>query len=185
MPELHGGGERALAARPRLRDSGGIRVQKALHALEVAQSGRDHQVMGGSALEEQPGGLDVSANAPEPAGPQRQIDRLEVGGGIAVLGAGAGAVEGMDVGAPIQQERDHLARRRRHRPVERRAPRAVAAAHELRLGVEECAHARCITDVGREVDRMIGIGGQGDGRGGRGALRAARRPLRDPGPGRR
>ena len=43
---------------------------------------------------------------------------------------------GMDVGAAIEQQLDRRVRRRQHRAMERRAALAIAALHELRLGVE-------------------------------------------------
>ena len=67
-------------------------------------------------------------------------------------------MQGMDVGAPIQQQPDDLAGRRGHRPVQRRAPRAIAAVHELRVGVEKRPHAREIAGGRRDVDRVIGRG---------------------------
>ena len=148
----------ALAAGPRGRDLLGIFVQDAPHAFDVAKSSRDYQVVGRPALDEQSGGRDVTADTPERAVPERQVDRLEAGGGIAAVGAGTGTVLGMDVRAAIQQQLDHLARRRGHRPVQWRARRAVDAVNQLRVGVEKLAHPLKIAGGRREVDRVIGCG---------------------------
>ena len=101
VSKLHGGRESVLARRPRLGDSRRICVQQAPHVLEIAERGRDHQIVGGSSQDQQAGRFDVTVNVPERAVPERQVDRLEIDSRITAVGTRAVAVEGMNVRAPI------------------------------------------------------------------------------------
>ena len=158
VSKLHGGRESVLARRPRLGDSRRICVQHAPHVLEVAERGRDHQIVGGPSQDQQAGRFDVAVNAPERAVPERQVDRLKIDGRITAVGTRAVAVKGMNVRAPIQQEGNDLTLRRRDRAVQRRAPRPIAQVNEPRIGVEECANLIDVTGGCRNVDRVIGVG---------------------------
>ncbi len=165
-----------LAGRPRGGDSVNIVVEKLEDSLPVSERGRDHEVVGRPSLDQQPRGLQVPANPPERSIPERQVDRLEIGGGVALLRARAGAVQRVDVGPQVKEQDDDVACRRGHRAVERRAPGSVAAFEKLRLSVEDLPDSLHVTDVGREVDRVV------DGRVGR--LRPAKSVaslLEDPG----
>ena len=66
----------------------------------------------------------------------------------------------VDVGATIEQEAGRLARRR-DRPVQRRAPRAIAQVDEPGLCGQKSAHAGDVAGGGRIVDRVIGRGWPG------------------------
>ena len=127
-----------LARRSSLGDSRRICVQNAPHVLEVAERGRDHQIVGGTSQDQQAGRFDVAVNVPERAVPEHQVDRLKIDGGISAVGTRAVAMKGMNVGAPIQQEGNDLTLRARRLAVQRRAPRPIAQVNEPRIGVEEC-----------------------------------------------
>ena len=108
-------------------------------------------------IKKQAGRLQVAADSPERTSPERQVDRLELGGGITAFGARPGAVQGMNVGASIEQKCDDFGRRCRNRPVQWRPAGTVGAMHQLRLGVQERTNQRCIPGGGRAMDRMVGV----------------------------
>ena len=83
------------------------------------------------------GGVDVAPDPPEGAGPQREVDRLEITGGMTALEAGTRPMPRVDVRAAIQQQADHLAGRCGDGAVQRSASRPVAEVHEIGVGVEE------------------------------------------------
>jgi hypothetical protein len=64
----------------------------------------------------------------------------------------------VNVGAPIEQQRDGLSRPSDNRAVQRRAPGAVAAVDECRVRIEQLAYACCVAEFGRDMDWMISVG---------------------------
>ena len=66
-------------------------------------------------------------------------------------------MDGMDVGAAIEEQRDNFSGPSDDRPVQRRASRAVAAVDECRVGIEELADALGIAGFSRQMNRMIGV----------------------------
>src|SRR5688572_13248910 len=98
MTEFDSGRQRTLAPGTRLANAARIFVQEGGHALEIAKRGSDREIVSGPALQQQPDGFDVGA-----AFPERNVDRLEISRRIACGIAGARAVQGMDVGAAIEQ----------------------------------------------------------------------------------
>ena len=123
----------------------------------MSPSRGDHQIVGGPSRQQQAGHLDVSANVPERAAPERGIEGLEVNGGIAEFITPAVAMEGMDISAPIQQKTYHLARTLRPpgamacSPHDRSTRRAAAPRREL-------THTNEVAGRRRDVDRVIAGG---------------------------
>ena len=66
-------------------------------------------------------------------------------------------MNGVDVRAPIEHQRDDVPRAPDHRAVKRQASHPVAVVHERRIGIEEGAHAPDVAGLCGEVDLMIGV----------------------------
>ncbi len=65
----------------------------------------------------------------------------------------------MNVGAAIEQQGDHIKRRRNHGAVERCPSLSVAAMHELRFSIEHASNRLSIVRVRGEVNGMDGLCG--------------------------
>ena len=65
-------------------------------------------------------------------------------------------MNGVHVGAAIEQKFYNARRSANHRAVQRRPARTVAEVHERRIGVDQRTNARDVTTLGRGVDGVIG-----------------------------
>jgi hypothetical protein len=62
----------------------------------------------------------------------------------------------MDVGAAIEQQRNHPACRMQDRPMQRRASGRVSSVHKCCVGIQKFADALDIVGLRSQMDRMIG-----------------------------
>jgi hypothetical protein len=96
-------------------------------------------------------------DAARPA-PDCEVDGLEIGWRVSARRSKAVAVDGMDVGAAIEEQLDDAWRAADHGTMQRRPAGAIAGADECRVDIEQRAHTSNVATLGSYVHRMIGAG---------------------------
>src|SRR5437773_7628473 len=138
MAEFDRRGQGAPAIRPRIADALAILIEQRCDSIEVTQRGSNRQIEDRPARQQEPRRFEVALpRGPTVRPPYREVDRLKVHSPPSSARSPRDAVDGVDISATIEQQRNGAARRTVHRPMQRRASRAIAAVYESRLGIEK------------------------------------------------